>query len=291
MKIYDCFIFNNELDLLELRLMELGEYVDWFVLCEMGHNFMQQPKALNFRDNQARFERWLPRIRHVVPSHYPIEPHPAMEVYQRRCLARGFNDAKVDDVIVLGDVDEIPSREVLRSTRGTPPQHPFTCVQRLYYYYVNCQQLYPWRGTVIAPRGCLGEDPDCQKLRDSRHVFPRLWKAGWHFSWLGPEQAIQEKLDSIDVEADARIYETKGIRKPSSSDRAFIRHCLETGADLFGRDDPYAAKTFVPLDPGTRQPYATLEWLGKYPQYFKETAMEQVSLDQMHNPGGPGTAA
>ena len=32
MKVFDCFKFFNELELLELRLMELNEVVDYFVL-------------------------------------------------------------------------------------------------------------------------------------------------------------------------------------------------------------------------------------------------------------------
>lgn len=34
MKIYDCFTFFNELDLLEIRLEELYNYVDYFVIVE-----------------------------------------------------------------------------------------------------------------------------------------------------------------------------------------------------------------------------------------------------------------
>jgi len=31
-KVYDCFVFYNELDLLEIRLNELNDVVDYFVL-------------------------------------------------------------------------------------------------------------------------------------------------------------------------------------------------------------------------------------------------------------------
>lgn len=34
MKIFDCFTFFNELELLELRLKILSPYVDYFVLVE-----------------------------------------------------------------------------------------------------------------------------------------------------------------------------------------------------------------------------------------------------------------
>ena len=33
-KIYDCFMFNNENDLLEIRLNILNNYVDYFVIIE-----------------------------------------------------------------------------------------------------------------------------------------------------------------------------------------------------------------------------------------------------------------
>jgi len=37
MKVINCFIFYNELDMLELRLDELYNVVDFFVLVEAAH--------------------------------------------------------------------------------------------------------------------------------------------------------------------------------------------------------------------------------------------------------------
>lgn len=39
MAVYDCFTFFNELDLLDVRLNILDEYVDKFVLVEMPCTF------------------------------------------------------------------------------------------------------------------------------------------------------------------------------------------------------------------------------------------------------------
>lgn len=33
-QIYDAFMFNSELDMLEVRLLELYDFVDYFVICE-----------------------------------------------------------------------------------------------------------------------------------------------------------------------------------------------------------------------------------------------------------------
>ena len=39
MKIYDCIIFNGENSILEIRLNELNESVDHFVIIEFGETF------------------------------------------------------------------------------------------------------------------------------------------------------------------------------------------------------------------------------------------------------------
>jgi len=47
-KIYDCFSFFNELDLLEIRLQELYDHVDYFVISEANktHSMTQNLNQL-----------------------------------------------------------------------------------------------------------------------------------------------------------------------------------------------------------------------------------------------------
>ena len=59
-KVYDCFPFNDEFDLLELRLMELYDIVDVFVLCEAPWTFLNTPKPLHYQANSARFAPTVP---------------------------------------------------------------------------------------------------------------------------------------------------------------------------------------------------------------------------------------
>ena len=44
MKIYDCFTFNDENNILEIRLNELNQYVDFFVIIEFGENHQGNKK-------------------------------------------------------------------------------------------------------------------------------------------------------------------------------------------------------------------------------------------------------
>ena len=39
MKVYDCIIFNGENRILEIRLNELNNFVDFFVIIEFGETF------------------------------------------------------------------------------------------------------------------------------------------------------------------------------------------------------------------------------------------------------------
>ena len=50
--IYDCFIFNNEVELLELRLNILDPYVDKFVLTEGDTTFSGLPKESVYLQNK-----------------------------------------------------------------------------------------------------------------------------------------------------------------------------------------------------------------------------------------------
>ena len=67
MKIYDCFIFNNEVDLLKLRLNILDDVVDKFVIIEGKKTFSGNDKESIFLKNKEKFSRWEDKIiyRHI----------------------------------------------------------------------------------------------------------------------------------------------------------------------------------------------------------------------------------
>jgi beta-1,4-mannosyl-glycoprotein beta-1,4-N-acetylglucosaminyltransferase len=50
MKVFDCFTFYKEFDLLELRLEELWDAIDYFVIAEAGHTHQGQPKPYHLLD-------------------------------------------------------------------------------------------------------------------------------------------------------------------------------------------------------------------------------------------------
>ena len=70
-KVYDTFAFFNEMELLELRLRELNDVVDYFVLVEATRTFQKKEKPLYYELNKDRFKEWHHKIIHVVVDKYP----------------------------------------------------------------------------------------------------------------------------------------------------------------------------------------------------------------------------
>ena len=68
-KIIDCFIFYNELELLEYRLNTLYNEVDYFVIVESRMTYMGYKKELNF--DIIRFKYYLSKIIYIIVDELP----------------------------------------------------------------------------------------------------------------------------------------------------------------------------------------------------------------------------
>jgi len=111
MKIYDCFTFFNELDVLEIRLNILNDKVDYFVLVEATTTHSGKKKELYFENNKSRYSEFSKKIIHVVVDDMPElkDDRWVLENFQRNAIMRGLSDCKEDDVIMISDLDEIPN--------------------------------------------------------------------------------------------------------------------------------------------------------------------------------------
>ena len=60
------FLFFNEIDLLKLRLKELNDVVNHFVLVESTRTFSNKEKPLFYDKNKGIFEKYHDKIIHLV---------------------------------------------------------------------------------------------------------------------------------------------------------------------------------------------------------------------------------
>jgi len=72
MKVFDSFIFFNELDLLELRLNILNDVVDYFVLTESPFTVSGNEKPLYYQDNKDRFGKFNDKMFIILLRKFPI---------------------------------------------------------------------------------------------------------------------------------------------------------------------------------------------------------------------------
>lgn len=223
-RVFDCFPFFNELDVLDIRLAELDPLVDHFVIVEATRTFTAKPKPLYFADNRARYQRYAAKIIHVVVDDIPLDAptHWAREAHQREAIMRGLTEAKPDDIIVISDCDEIPKPAVLQRTlqfHGLSRRIvAFWCDN--YFYRLNLRNdAHDHR---LGPRLLtMGNLKSPQAIREiqfrfskqdylrpfaapfaSGRVFRRLgtflwptifWHGAWHFTNIGDVAALNLK--------------------------------------------------------------------------------------------------
>jgi hypothetical protein len=208
-RIFDCFIFFNELDLLELRLNELHEQVDFFVLAESPLTFQGHKKPLFYAENRQRFSAFSRQIIHLVVEDMPATQNPwDREHFQRNALRRGLREASADDIIIIADADEIVSPDtidILRVTTG------FTQINMpMYQYYMNLREQHGWNKVFAYTFGLQDQIPDFNWVRTAQaEAFERfagrnrkLFNAGWHFSYLGGPEQIRRKLRAFSRTGD-----------------------------------------------------------------------------------------
>lgn len=188
--IVDAFIFYNELDLLEMRLIELDPVVDKFVIVQAHQTFRGDPKPLYLSRHDRRWQQYSWKIETVnvdLKGSGPWE----REKYQRNVISDYVKDLfDEDDVVIISDVDEIPRREIVRDLAGLTT--PVALNMKHYNYGLNCRYPGPW----FAAKALRVRDlTTAEEVRQA--TFPIIEDAGWHFSYFGDDEFISQKFRSF----------------------------------------------------------------------------------------------
>lgn len=193
--VYDCFLFNNEFEILDIRLHELSSVVDKFVLVESTVTHTNKQKKLHFLENKSRFKKFQNKIIHIIVKDTPdVNLAWIINDYQFSQMMRGLKNCKPDDVILIGDLDEIPKAEKVSEWKDRPGSLKIF-EQILCYYFLNCVEYAnpPWQGTrMILYKNLLGlRSTWIAKFSKVDVVIPQ---GGWHFSYMGGVKKIQQKI-------------------------------------------------------------------------------------------------
>lgn len=284
-KIYDAFLFFNELELLELRLNILNDVVDKFVIVESTKTFSSKDKPLFFDENKEMFNKFKDKIIHVIIDDTPdnfmtinyinepkteidvlnnkilkhVDESPGwprhetqwgVETFQRESIIKGLINCNEDDIIIISDVDEIPNPIEIEKIKNTSDE-VFNFNQNMYYYYVNMLKENNWSGPKACTWGKL-KTISLNSLRQNKHTTKTISNGGWHFSFMGGEAKVIEKIEA---------YAHQEYNKPYYKDN--VKNNIMTNIDPFFR----GGLTRVEIDDS--YPKYLLENITKYKHMIK----------------------
>lgn len=230
MKVFDCVPFFNEFEQLRLRIALLEDQVDRFVVVEAHQTHTGKPKPLFLAESgQADILRHPKVVVRAVdlPVGYSDWER---EQHQRESIGGVLRelDARAEDLVLVSDVDEIPRCEALARAREWLPTRAGRALlvfeQRMFYFRLNFELVWsrkmPWLGTVAA---LYGHAPSINGLRTTgrnirgRHAqgydrgaeVYQLPEGGWHFSYLGGDEAFERKLAAY-AHQERRVQARRG---------------------------------------------------------------------------------
>lgn len=245
--IYDCFIFYNELDLLEIRLNVLNDVVDKFVLVEGVLTFDGKPKPLFYQENIDRFAKFRDKIIPVTLENFPrfnwrklrLAGRWDRDNYSHNAVLYGLKGCADNDTIIFSDVDEIPRPEKVREYIGTPKIKTF--YQELYYYYLDYltidhpepnafyQGYKPWHGPVMGDYRLFKKSALDQRTfrsrKDDQHI--QVMDGGWHYSFMGGTEMVLDKL---------RAYVHTEYMDGDTLKKDWVEDQIRAGKDVFKRE-------------------------------------------------------
>jgi beta-1,4-mannosyl-glycoprotein beta-1,4-N-acetylglucosaminyltransferase len=206
-RIFDCFLFFNELELLRVRLEELYDEVDYFVLVESAETFRGQPKPFLFDEKKFKFEKYLPKIIHIkVEDRKPEMGVWEREAFQRNCISRGLNSCEENDIILISDLDEIPRQTVMPLIREKLDQGIFGLAleEKIYFFQLNRRTPSGlswdndlWFGTVATKyENFIKHGAESFRIKGRTQSLEKIFNAGWHFTYMGNIESVRAKVQS-----------------------------------------------------------------------------------------------
>ncbi len=227
MKIFDCFMYFDEEQVLDLRLNVLNDFVDYFVIVESTQNHKGIKRELLF--DQSKFQKFKNKIIYLVYDEIPKNVETISDnedenekdrkyimnaVYrensQRNFITNGLQKADENDLILVSDVDEIPKLSSLNLSKIDNKILIFK--QDMFYYKFNLAiPNFKWSGTKGVKKKNLKSPQWLRNIKDRKYAFFRIdtffsekkytnikiiSDGGWHFSNIKNAKMIEHKLRS-----------------------------------------------------------------------------------------------
>lgn len=248
--VVDAFMFFNEIDILEGRLEYLYEHVDYFVIVESNITHSGDSKPLYYLNNAKRYKKYLNKIIYYPfitskdqydfsrkPEHerdYETGPW-RVENAQRNYISSALEIFDDNDIVIISDVDEIPHKDCIPIAKDYLGRgwEVLAIQQEFYCYNFNQKLPWAWHGSVITTNS-YAKKFGAQHLRNIKHTIPVISNGGWHLSYWGTVEDIQNKIKS---------FAHQELNNDRFLDSNYIKTKISKGEDLYRENSP-----FVPAD-------------------------------------------
>jgi hypothetical protein len=243
MKIYDTFLYNNEFNLLLLRLKLLNPIVDYFIICESSFSIMGKYRIINLSLNDPELILYRKKIIHLNYSGAISENPWINENNQRNHIHKCIN-FELKDIIIHSDLDEIPNPKILsrciKKLSDSNNNSIFNLSLENYTYNINFKLKSPFftlhNGIKIFRANLLTTSPKMEFVPNSRNLAIKdnlfsfsviryyadvttILSAGWHFTNFFGIHELRNKIKSF---AHDELFISRNIDEMSNELLDFI---------------------------------------------------------------------
>ena len=235
-KIIDCFLFYNELDMLEFRLTELNEHVDYFIILDSDFDFAGNKKDSMFELNKNRFDSWKEKIiridcpeltielfNQINTEKYPQYKNLSTDIinkdiiifYMMIKLIETLPQLELDfeDIIMFSDIDEIPDFTTLDLIGDYLLFNSVILRQKKFFWttkYIDKDLSF---GTSCHQYTRIARNPlvldHFYKVKSNKKFSNNTFlDSGWHFSHFEDLGNLHKKLELI----NNREYSLKDLK-------------------------------------------------------------------------------
>ena len=150
MKIFDCFMYNNEDLILEIRLNSLNNYIDKFIIVEAKQDHQGRIKQ-NYNFDLDKFDKFKNKIEYIKLENFPDNyDNWQRENFQRDFILKGLRGVDKNDYVIISDIDEIPNFENIESIFKSKKKYT-AFKQKMIYYKLNLLNITEneWYGSKM----------------------------------------------------------------------------------------------------------------------------------------------
>ena len=146
--IFDTFIYSGEKAILIARINQLNPFVDFFVIVESSVTFSGRTREIDEDFQNQVMSEFGNKVCWIVLEDLSGENAWQREAFQRQSIHKGLSDIQREDIVLLSDVDEIPSKEFLSRIHDLAPEDVLIAQMKLLRYCTHMESIENWHGTI-----------------------------------------------------------------------------------------------------------------------------------------------